>query len=98
MVSFDVKSLYTNLPLLETINIIIDLVFQNNSIFNLFSKSQFKKFLEITLLDTYFFFNKILYKQMDGLAMGSPIAPILAKNLLCIVQPNSNPSYIKEFR
>ena len=44
---------------------------------------QFKKFLEIALLDTYFFFNKNLYKQVDGLAMGSPIAPILANIFLC---------------
>ena len=83
LASFDIKSLYTNIPLIETINIIIDLIFENNNIFNLFNKVQFKKFLEITLLDTYFFFNKKLYKQVDGLAMGSPIAPILANIFLC---------------
>ena len=76
--SFDIKSLYTNIPLIETINIIINLVFESDTIFHLFNKVQFKKFLEIALLDTYFFFNKNLYKQVDGLAMGSPIAPILA--------------------
>ena len=83
MACFDIKSLYTNIPLVETINIIINLIFENNSIFNLFNKVQFKKFLELTLLDTYFFFNKNLYKQVDGLAMGSPIAPILANIFLC---------------
>ena len=76
LASFDIKSLYTNVPLVETINIIIDLIFGNNHLFNLFSKEQFKKFLQLTLLDTYFFFNNSLYKQVDGLAMGSPIAPI----------------------
>ena len=83
LASFDIKSLYTNIPLIETINIIIDLVFANYNLFNLFNKFQFKKFLEITLLDTYFFFNKNLYKQVDGLAMGSPIAPVLANIFLC---------------
>ena len=82
MASFDIKSLYTNIPLIETINIIIDLVFANNSLFNLFNKEQFKKFLHLTLLDTYFFFNKSLYKQVDGLAMGSPIAPVLTNIFL----------------
>ena len=83
LASFDIKSLYTNVPLVETINIIIDLIFRSSNLFNLFSKEQFKKFLQLTLLDTYFFFDNSLYKQVDGLAMGSPIAPILANIFLC---------------
>ena len=84
MVSFDIKSLYTNIPLSETINIILNLAFDNNtSVFHRFSKNLFKKFLELTLLDNYFLFNKQLYKQIDGLAMGSPIAPTLANIFLC---------------
>ena len=84
MASFDIKSLYTNIPLSETIDIILSLTFNNNtSVFHRFSKDLFKKFLNLTLLENYFIFNKQLYKQVDGLAMGSPIAPTLANIFLC---------------
>ena len=83
MASFDVKSLYTNVPLAETINIILDVIFTNsNNTYHSFTKNDFKKFLELTILDTHFIFNQNLYKQIDGLAMGSPIAPILANTFL----------------
>ena len=58
MASFDIKSLYTNVPLIETIYIIINLVLNNNnSTFNKLNKSQFKKLLEMCLFDTYFIFD-----------------------------------------
>ena len=82
MASFDVTSLYTNIPLNETINIIIELAFDNRNIFNSYTKNLFKKLLEIVLLDSYFIFNQELYSQIDGLAMGSPVAPILANIFL----------------
>ena len=83
MASFDIKSLYTNIPLKETLNIILNRAFPTNqTLFHNFDKSNFKKFLELALLDTYFLFNNKLYKQIDGLAMGSPIAPVLANIFL----------------
>ena len=83
MASFDIKSLYTNVPLTETINIIMNLAFSdNNSTFNKYNKFQFKKLLELSLLDTYFIFDKQLYKQINGLAMGQPVAPTLANIFL----------------
>ena len=47
----------------------------NNSTFNKYNKFQFKKLLELSLLDTYFIFDKQLYKQINALAMGQPVAP-----------------------
>ena len=41
MASFDISSLYTNVPVLETINIICDSVFNNDSIFHNFNKEDF---------------------------------------------------------
>jgi len=51
LVSFDVKSLFTNVPLLETIEIIASYIYQ-------------------------------LYKQVDGVTMGSPLGPTLANFFL----------------
>ena len=78
MVSFDIESLYTNIPLKETIEICINKIFNNVNIFLGFDKKQFKSLLEVITNNTFFTFNNKLYQQIDGIAMGSPIAPTLA--------------------
>ena len=73
MISFDVQSLFTNVPLSQTIDIILDKLFPHPaSCFNGFDKANFRKLLELSVLDTYFMFNGKIYKQVDGMAMGSP--------------------------
>ena len=42
-----------------------------------YSRKLFFEMLNLAVSNTYFFFNKILYKQKDGLAMGNPLAPTL---------------------
>ena len=105
MCSFDVQSLFTQIPLAETINIIIDLVFENNQYFHSFNKKQFKELLELATLNSYFIFNDKLYKQVDGVAMGSPLGPTLAniflnyneKIWLNICPTNFKPNYYKRY-
>jgi len=46
------------------------------------SKDEFVKLLELTLNDTYFRFGSQLFKQTQGLAMGSCISPIAANIFL----------------
>ena len=48
MVSFDVESLFTNIPINETIEITINLCFGEEQKFNGMNKKQFKKLLEIS--------------------------------------------------
>ena len=84
MVSFDVQSLFTNVPLSETIDIIINKLFPSNSeIFHNFDKPNFKKLLELAVVDTHFIFNGKIYKQTDGMAMGSPLGPTFANIFMC---------------
>ena len=83
MCSYDVTSLFTQIPLKETINICLDKIFSNNtSIFHGFNRVQFKSLLELAICNSYFIFNNKLYKQIDGVAMGSPLAPTLANLFL----------------
>ena len=78
VVSFDVVSLYTNIPLLETIEIISESVYDENSVIvPPFPKLIFKKLLTIAT-QGMFMYNDKLYKQIDGVAMGSPLGPSLA--------------------
>ena len=73
MASFDIKSLFTNIPLDETINIAANSLYSDNNSFLSLSITQFRKFLGLAVKNTLFYFNDKLYRQIDGVAMGSPI-------------------------
>ena len=78
MTSLDVKSLFTNIPLEETICVCCDSLFSNNAKVNNINRIDFEKFLRATLLNNFFNFEGKIYKQIDGVAMGSPLHPTLA--------------------
>ena len=79
MASLDVVSLFTNVPVEETIEIIINKIFtEPNATFHNFSKADFRKLLELAVLDTPFIFNGFAFKQIEGMAMGSPLGSTFA--------------------
>ena len=75
--SYDVTSLFTNIPLQETIDIAINLIFNHNPNLNI-TKKELKKLLLFATSQTHFIFNCNFYNEIDGVAMGSPLAPVLA--------------------
>ena len=77
MVSNDVCSLFTNIPLNETIDLAVDVIFDNNKSMNI-TKPQLKKLFVFATSQTHFLFNNEIYDQTDGVAMGSPLGPALA--------------------
>ena len=82
VVSFDVVSLYTNIPLLGTIQIIADSLYDVNSFKTPpFPKESFIKLLTIATQGIFMYKDNI-YKQTDGVAMGSPLGPSLANFFL----------------
>ncbi|XP_063592239.1 uncharacterized protein LOC134769440 [Penaeus indicus] len=83
MASFDVTNLFTNVPLSETIEIITESLFNHNTHMNGLNKVQFKKLLEIATKDITFFFDGKSYKEVDGVAMDSPLGPTLANIFMC---------------
>ena len=78
MRSSDVDSLFTNIPLEEKINICCDTLLKETDICEGYSKSEFKTLLSLASKVSYFFFNEVLYKQKDGVAMVLPLGPALA--------------------
>ena len=83
MASFDVTDLYTNVPLIETINICLKLLNDGtNNILGLPLKD-FRTMLELSVFNSVFLFNGKFYKQTDGLVMGLPLSPTLANIFLC---------------
>ena len=82
MGSLDVESLFTNIPLDETINLVTEKVYEKKRKVNGISKQDFKKLLEMSTAGTVFYFNGKYYRQKDGVAMGSPLGPALANAFL----------------
>ena len=82
IVSFDVVSLYTNIPLAETIDIVVNTLYSDRSKrVPPVDKIVFKRLLEIAT-GGMFMYKDALYKQVDGVAMGSPLGPSLANFFL----------------
>ena len=77
LVSYDVTSFFTNIPIQGTIDIAINPFFNHNPNLNITGKELKKRFLFATS-QTHFMFNSKFYNQIDGVAMGSPLAPVLA--------------------
>ena len=78
MSSLDVDSLFTNIPLKETIN----LVYNNVDVIEGINKSEFENLLSFTTQESYFTCNDILYKEKDGVAMGLPLGSTMANVFL----------------
>ena len=83
MCSFDVKSLFTNVPIDETIKICLDTLYRSKDITPpCIDESLLKKLLQKCTVGVEFSFNNLMYRQVDGVAMGSPLGPILANVFL----------------
>ena len=78
----DVDLLFTNILLDETIDICINQLFENTDTVEDFKKSELKQLLCLATKESYFIFNGLLYKQVDGVAMGSPLEPSIANAFL----------------
>ena len=79
MCYFDILSLFTNVPLEKTINICADTLYCDASDAQPFiSKAVFIELMKSATSGVEFSFNDIMYKQTDGVAMGSPLGPALA--------------------
>ena len=83
MTSLDVESLFTNIPLEETISISCGSVFGNETKKNNFSRNDFEKLLKMALQNNSFNFDGKIYKQTDGVPMVSSLGPSLANAFLC---------------
>ena len=82
IVSFDVVSLYTNIPLAETIALVVDELYSEKSKrVPPVPKQVFKHLLEEATGGMFIYKDKLM-RQVDGVAMGSPLGPSLANFFL----------------
>ena len=89
LASLDVESLFSNVPVLQTIDIILDNVYRNNSKPPPVSISEtiMKELLLIcTTKSPFKGVDGNLYLQKDGVMMGSPLGPTFANFYMCHVE------------
>ena len=90
MVSYDVTSLFTNVPVDETIEFLVKKAFKDNwfnDTYNLnLTKKQLTELLELATKNQLFQFDGQLYQQVDGVAMGSPLGPLMADAIMCKIE------------
>ena len=92
LVSYDVTSLFTNVPLEEPIQILAEKAFAKdwfNETHSLnLSKTDLIDLLRAATKKQHFQFDGTLYEQTDGVAMGSPLGPLLANVFMCSIEEN----------
>ena len=82
MVSFDITSLYTNVPVDETITIILKQLYEIQPTPPLIKQDDMEQLLIFATKISHFLFDGKVYDQIDGVSMGSPLAPLLAEIFL----------------
>ena len=83
MASLDVESLFINIPLDENFENFINVLFSNNDTVHGIIKEDLKELLKFVSYKSFSIFDNKYYSQLDGVAMGSPLGPTLAKAFLC---------------
>ena len=82
LVSHDFSCLFTNVPLEETVQLLTEKAFTNNRCNETYqlhlSRQDLVDLLRAATKDQLFILNGQLYEQTNGVAMGSPLGPLLA--------------------
>lgn len=105
LVSLDVESLFTNVPVEQTIDIILAAVYNNDRIPPpTLTSDIMKELLILCTTKTPFQYKNKTYIQSDGISMGSPLGPTFAdfymanlENRLLEEDRRSNPKFYKRY-
>ena len=88
MASFDIKSLFTNIPLQETIDIAFQNYFNSSNQHRFFTRKFFEGLFCLSVKDILFLFNNQLFSQVDGVGMGNSLGQTFANLFLCHHETN----------
>ena len=100
-VSYDVVSLFTNIPIQETVDFILDEIYVKKKLPPFGERKWFKKLLLKLTTENTFVFNDKFYKQTDGCTMGGPLSVIMSNIFMTklendVVKP-MRPIFYKRF-
>ena len=100
MASFDVESLFTNVPTTEIIDLIIEMIPADGLTTNGYirgfevTRPELKDLLIMCTQKSHFQFNGVFYEQKDGVAIGLPLGPLFAN----VFMSNFERKHIKELK
>ena len=77
-ISSDVYLLFTMVPLDYTIDLTLKQIYGDKEIETKISRKHMKNLLILCAKNIHFTFRNNIYQQKDGVAMGSPLGPVLA--------------------
>jgi Reverse transcriptase (RNA-dependent DNA polymerase) len=80
LASFDVSNMYTNIKISELMQILQNILMRHAEDIG-FHQEQIPLIMKVIkwiLSNNYFLFNRTIFQQIQGIAMGQPLAPILA--------------------
>ena len=83
LASLDVELLFTNIHLEETIKNCGNDLCSNNFYSGKLSTKDFHDLFKLAASELSFIFDNKLYKQIDGVAMGSPLGHTLGNTFIC---------------
>ena len=84
--------MFTSIPLNEPIDLAVKIIFDNNPTIKI-TKKDLKKLFEFATSGTHIHFDGNYYDQIDGLAMGSSLGPVLANLFMSFYEK----LWLKEF-
>ena len=73
LISFDVTSLFTNVPLDFTIDVTLKRIYEENEVNTNIPKQLMRDLLLLCTKNVHFSYNEDMYTQADGVTMGSPL-------------------------
>ena len=97
MVSFNVKSLFTNIPLYRTIDIILRRIYDHKDLYTSITKSEMKEMHTLCTKNVHFTYNTI-FVQTDGVAMGSLLGPVLTDIVMTELEKTLPDIYIRHIK
>ena len=101
-----VSALFNNVPVDETIGILARKAFKDdwfNKEYNLnITEADLIELLEVSTKNQLSQFQRVLYEQVDGVAMGSPLGPLMANAFMCNIEEqltnqNKMPNFYKRY-
>ena len=78
IVSFVVKSIFTNVPLDRTIDIILRRIYDKHELQASIRRSKIKELLILCTKNAHLTFDNIIKVINNGVALGSPLVPVLS--------------------
>ena len=91
MVSFDVVSLFTAIPVDKACDYIRKKPDEDTTLHlrTTLNADEIISLLEFTLSNNYFMFNDSVYKQIHGNAMGSPVSPVVGNLCMEVIEESA---------